>query len=198
MGRLIFYVQYAARNLWRNRRWSAFAMLSVAAGVATMVALRTLGLAIGDSLTSNIRSSNHGDITLERGGGFASIDLGATRDREVFGAAQVELVENWTAERGGTLSTYTTTNLQVTAAERAAGLLNFMTAFIIDPATYPPTQDIVASQPRGVPLGELFTGDDLEVVISENLASAQRLNIGDRVRVSGTTETFVVRGIVPT
>ena len=199
MGRLIFYVQYAARNLWRNRRWSAFAMLSVAAGVATMVALRTLGLAIGDSLTSNIRSSNHGDITLERGGGFASIDLGATRDREVFGTAQVELVENWIAERGGTLSTYTTTNLQVTAAERAAaGLLNFMTAFIIDPATYPPTQDIVASQPRGVPLGELFTGDDLEVVISENLASAQRLSIGDRVRVSGTTETFVVRGIVPT
>ena len=199
MGRLIFYVQYAARNLWRNRRWSAFAMLSVAAGVATMVALRSLGLAIGDSLTSNVRASNHGDITLERGGGFISVDLGETENREVFDTEQVELVENWTAERGGTLSAYNTTNLQVTPAERSnVGLLNFMTAFIIDPETYPPTQDIDATQPGGVPLGELFTGDDLEVVISDNLASSQRLEVGDRVRVSGTTETFVVRGIVPT
>lgn len=199
MIRLAFYVQYAARNLWRNRRWSAFAMLSVAAGVATMVALRTLGLAIGDSLTSNVRSANHGDITLERGSSFVSFDLGETQDSDVFATQQVRMVEDWTQDRGGLMSAYKTVSLQVTPVDRSGvGLLNFMTAFIIDPATYPPTQDIVASQPRSVPLGDLFTGDDLEIVISDNLASAQRLGVGDRVRVSGTTETFVVRGIVPT
>ena len=62
MSQIAFYLQYAFRNLWRNRRWSTFAIFSVAAGVATVVALRSLGLAIGDSLTSNVRSSNHGDM----------------------------------------------------------------------------------------------------------------------------------------
>ena len=33
--RLWFYLNYALRNLWRSRRWSAFAVFSVAAGVAT-------------------------------------------------------------------------------------------------------------------------------------------------------------------
>ncbi|KXK50476.1 MAG: hypothetical protein UZ13_02487 [Chloroflexi bacterium OLB13] len=52
MGRIGFYLGYALRNLWRSRRWSTFAVFSVAAGVATMVALRSLGLAIGDSLAA--------------------------------------------------------------------------------------------------------------------------------------------------
>ncbi len=51
MTQINFYLQYAFRNLWRSRRWSTFALFSVAAGVATVVALRSLGLAIGDSLT---------------------------------------------------------------------------------------------------------------------------------------------------
>ena len=60
----MFYLQYAIRSFWRNRRWSLFAVFSIAAGVATIVALRSLGLAIGDSLTSNLRATNHGDITI--------------------------------------------------------------------------------------------------------------------------------------
>ena len=55
--RIMFYMNYALRNLWRSRRWSAFAMFSVAAGVATMVALRSLGLSIGDSLLDDAAGS---------------------------------------------------------------------------------------------------------------------------------------------
>jgi putative ABC transport system permease protein len=199
MSQLFFYLQYAARNLWRSRRWSAFAMLSIAAGVAAVVALRSLGLGIADSLTSNIRSSNKGDITLERGSsGFAITPAAFIDDQDVFNPAQLAIIRDWVEDRGATHSEYISTTLQVTAVDQAgAGMLNFMTAILIDPATYPPTQDIFAIEPHRVPLGELFEGG-FEVVISQNLAEMQGVDVGDQVRVSGTTELFTVRGIVPT
>ena len=199
MARLMFYIQYAARNLWRNRRWSAFAMLSIAAGVATMVALRSLGLAIGDSLTSNIRSSNHGDITLEAGDtSFFFIEIGDEDSDEYFEENRLNVIRDWAQDNDAQIAEYKFSSLQVTALNQtSAGLLNFMTGLFIDPETYPPTQDIIALEPKGVPLGELFTGGQ-EAVISKNLADSQGLEVGDEIRVSGTEATFVVRGIVPT
>ncbi|MBZ0286117.1 MAG: hypothetical protein K8I30_00780, partial [Anaerolineae bacterium] len=64
MKRLAFYLQYAARNLLRSGQWTTFAVFCVAAGVATVVALRSLGLAITDSPLSNLRQYNHGDINV--------------------------------------------------------------------------------------------------------------------------------------
>lgn len=195
----MFYLQYASRNLWRGRRWSTFAVFSIAAGVATIVALRSLGLAIGDALTNNLRGMNHGDITLTLNppGGFFALQ--APDDVQVFTERQVENVSEWVNERGGQLTTYIeTSNIQVTALGAVtAGRPQFITTIFIDPATFPPTQDIQAVDPPGVPLGELFQGGN-EVVISENLADSQNIAVGDRVRVSGTEEEFIVRGIVPT
>lgn len=202
MNQIVFYLQYAARNLWRNRRWSTFAVFSIAAGVAAVVALRSLGLAIGDSLTSNVRTSNHGDITIEfggSGGGFRFMGFEQPGDQPVFTDAQLNRVESWVAERGGQMAAYSiNSNVQITALDyTSAGRPQFITTIFINPATFPPTQDITAIDPEGVPLGDLFQGGN-EVVISRNLAESQRIKVGDRVRASGTTEEFVVRGIVAT
>ena len=64
MRRLLFYLNYAARNLRRNTRWTTFAVFCIAAGVATVVALRSLGLGDWRSLADNVRLNNHGDITI--------------------------------------------------------------------------------------------------------------------------------------
>ena len=112
----MFYLQYAARNLWRNRRWSTFAIFSIAAGVATIVALRSLGLSIGDSLTSNLRASNHGDVTITDGvaGGFAFSFGDPEQSNDGFTADEIEALQNWTDSRGGELSAYiTTSNVQI-------------------------------------------------------------------------------------
>src|SRR5690349_6852637 len=69
MKRILFYLRYAAQNLRNSGRWTMFAVLCVAAGVATVVALRSLGLAIGDSLLSNLRDVNHGDVSASTVGG---------------------------------------------------------------------------------------------------------------------------------
>lgn len=195
----MFYLQYAARNLWRNRRWSSFAVFSIAAGVATIVALRSLGLAIGDSLTNNVRSTNHGDVTITRGfaGGF--MNFSPPDDSLIFTEAEIERLSEWVNERGGQMSAYTSSSaVQVTAVgTTSAGRPQFITSFFIDPQTYPPTQDIRAVDPANMPLRDLFQGGN-EVVISKNLADSQNIHVGDRVRVSGTTDEFIVRGIVPT
>jgi putative ABC transport system permease protein len=193
MERFIFYLQYAFRNLWRSRRWSSFAVLSVAAGVAAVVALRSLGLAIGDSLTSNIRASNHGDIRLERSVGPS---FGQGDEGDIFTDIQLQLVIDWAEANDAQITAYTTTALQVSSLDEGS-LLNFVSAVLIDPKTYPVTQDILALEPKGVPLGQLFQGGR-EIVISENLALSAGITVGDEVTVTGTPETFTVRGIVPT
>lgn len=200
MQQLLFYLGYAARNLWRNRRWSGFAIFSVAAGVATVVALRSLGLAIGDSLTENVRSSNKGDVMLSVARGGLGMVLDPSNTEAVFSQFQLDNLANWIEDNDiPAWTAYTFVNgMQVTAlGASTAGRPQFINAFFIDPETYPVTQDIFALEPEGVPLGDLFQGGN-EIVISQNLAEAQQVQVGDSVRVSGTETEFVVRGIIPT
>lgn len=199
MMRLLFYVMYAARNLWRSRRWSAFALFSVAAGVATVVAFRSLGLAIGDSLNDSARASLKGDIlfTTQSDGFFSFSPNG---NSSVFSPGQVKILTDYANERGWGLTAFSkASSMQITRIDEVrVGRPQFVTAFHIDPDTYPPTGEIRALDPAGVPLRELFSGEGREVVISQNLAEAERISVGDSVRVTGTTEEFVVRGIVGT
>lgn len=201
LERFLFYFQYGAKNLWRNRRWSAFAMLSVAAGVATVVALRGLGLAIEDSLTGNVRQANHGDILIERGGGglgFADIDAGRPDDDSTFLTGELARLQQWADENDARISPFLSTGVQVTAMDgQTVGRLQLSKSLFIDPATYPAFGEVLAIEPEGVPVGELFEGGR-EVVISDNLAEQQGIEVGETVRVSGTDDLFVVRGIVPT
>ena len=199
--RLFFYLSYALRNLWRSRRWSAFAVFSVAAGVATMVALRSLGLSIGDSLTADVRATNKGDITISVEGERMFSALTDPDDNAYnFRDDVLGRLETWAAERGGTMTGYRfTAGSQLTRLDAVTvGRPQFINAFYIDPAAYPLTGDVYADEPDGVPLGELFTGEGNEVVISRNLADRENIRVGDRVRVSSTEAEFVVRGIVPT
>jgi ABC-type antimicrobial peptide transport system permease subunit len=164
-----------------------------------VVALRSLGLAIGDALIDNIRNSLHGDILLT----YASDSpFSALNDREgdTYSPRDVQLVADWTAEQGGIMSTYIEVgNFQVTRVDaEVAGRPQFLSAILMDPQTFPPTGDIYALEPEGVPLRELFTGEGYEIVISANFAYTEGIDVGDMVRVSGTTEEFIVRGIVAT
>jgi putative ABC transport system permease protein len=199
MTQIAFYLQYAFRNLSRNRRWSTFALFSIAAGVAAVVALRSLSLAIGDALTSSVRATNHGDITLSLGdtGGF--FDMGNPADEQFFDDTDIARVQEWTEARGGRMTAYiSSSSIQLAALDyTSAGRPQFISTYFIDPQTFPPTEDLLALDPANVPLRDLFQGGN-EVVISKNLADSQGIAVGDTVRVSGTEEEFTVRGIVPT
>ncbi|MEP7290635.1 MAG: FtsX-like permease family protein, partial [Chloroflexota bacterium] len=198
--RFAFYLGYAARNLRRGARWTTFAVFCIAVGVATVVALRSLGLSIGDSLTDNVRISNHGDITLSRVNPGRSMFPGFSSNSDQsqsFRQGSVDAVNQWAEESGAQIAYYYRSGgLQVTKTDAVTvGRPQFVNVLLIDPTTFPPTGDIRALDPAGVPLRDLLTGGN-EIVISQNLADQQGIAVGDTVRVSNTTENFIVRGIV--
>lgn len=200
LRRIAFYFAYAARNLRRGARWTTFAIFCIAAGVATVVALRSLGLAIGDSLTENVRISNHGDITISRVNagrllmpGFS----GGGGGDETFTRGQLEQVQQWVEENGGQAAFYFRSgNFQITQMDTVTvGRPQFVNVLLIDPETFPPTGDIRAIEPAGVPVRDLLSDENV-IVISSNLADSQGIRVGDTVRVSNTTDPYTVTGIV--
>ncbi len=192
--RLRFYFMYALRNIRRGGRWTTLAILCVAAGVATVVALRSLGLAVGDTLTDNVRIEVKGDLLIRNDsifGGFGS------NDPRAFSPAELQDLLAWAEAKGAKTAAFMSgRNMQLTKTDGGQfGRPSFIGSNFIDPRTYPPTHDILALDPPGAPLADLFTGGN-DVVISDNLASQNDISIGDTVRVSGAEETFTVRGIV--
>ena len=192
--RLRFYVTYALRNIRRGGRWTTLAVLCITAGVATVVALRSLGLAIGDTLRDNVRIEIKGDLLIRNDnifGGFGSADPSA------FSPDELAALLAWVEETGATASAYMSgRNMQISKlGEGGFGRPSFIGSNFIDPQSYPPTHSIRALDPLDAPLAALFTGGN-DVVISDNLAAQSEIAVGDQVRVSGTEEPYTVRGIV--
>src|SRR5690606_32169096 len=109
LRRILFYLRYAWRNLRRSARWTTFAVFCIAAGVATVVALRSLGLAIADSLVENARISNHGDITISQGdpdNPFSGVNFDSGDETGTYSDSELQRVQEWVAERGGQWSGY--------------------------------------------------------------------------------------------
>jgi predicted lysophospholipase L1 biosynthesis ABC-type transport system permease subunit len=201
MTHLRFYIQHALRDLARNGRRTAFALFCVAAGVAAIVSLRSLSLMIADSLAANIAGVNHGDMRVVAANQNDLSSIGGSSDgRNSLSAEQVSLIQSWAKANNVALTpVINNANITVTPLDnkRNVGRLQFISDFIIDPAVYPFYGPVLAIDPPGVPLSKLFTGGN-DVVISKNLAENNKIKVGDQVRVGRTTETFTVRGIVPT
>lgn len=103
---LRFYLAHSFNDLRVNGRLSFFALLSIAAGVAAIVSLQTLGTMISDTLTGNLQASNRGDI---------QIQISAVADdSESYGAYQQALADGILYEEtspsmfGGESTTYLT------------------------------------------------------------------------------------------
>jgi len=67
---LRFYLTHSLNDLRVNRSLSFFAFLSIAAGVAAIVSLQTLGIMINDTLTGNLQQTNRGDIQVSLASDF--------------------------------------------------------------------------------------------------------------------------------
>jgi hypothetical protein len=95
--RLRFALTYALRNMRRDRQRTAFALFSIAAGVATVVALRMLGLMLTDALTSNVQGFLRGDIVVQgRSGGIGVLDNGDTV--APFRSTNIGQINEWAAK----------------------------------------------------------------------------------------------------
>ena len=194
--RLRFYLVYALRNIQRGGRWTMLAILCITAGVATVVALRSLGLAIGDTLINNMRVETKGDMLIHNDGWFSAF---GSNDPDAFPPSRLNELLEWADGAGAQTAAFMSgRNMQLSKADQQQfGRPSFIGSFFIEPASYPPTHTILALDPPDAPLASLFSGGN-DVVISENLAQQSGISVGDTVRVSGTQALYTVRGIVST
>ena len=65
LDQLRFYLTHSWNDLRVNRRQTAFALLSIGAGVAAIVSLQLLTGMIGDTFTGSLQESNRGDIFIQ-------------------------------------------------------------------------------------------------------------------------------------
>ncbi|MBN1966807.1 MAG: ABC transporter permease [Anaerolineae bacterium] len=206
LGRLRFAFSYAIRNMIRDRRRTIFTLLCVAAGVATVVALRALGLMITDALTSNVQAFLRGDVRVvaSNTSGFTVTAFEEGDDRRPIGAQQVAAIDAWAEERGINVTYMLNTELMQTAVitgtsadgEALAGPPALTLSLIIEPAEYPYYDIIRAEAPAGVLLADLFS-EPHSVVLSRRLADQIEAQVGDQVRIGAAEAFFTVTGIVP-
>jgi predicted lysophospholipase L1 biosynthesis ABC-type transport system permease subunit len=119
---------------------------------------------------------------------------------ESYQQGHITVVERWVEENNADVAFYFRSGgLQVTKTDTVTvGRPQFVNVLLVDPQTFLPTGEIRTIDPAGVPLSELLNDSERGIVISQNLADAQGIAVGDVVRISNTTENFTVRGIVST
>lgn len=199
LNRLIFYFTYSLRNIRRGGRWTILAIFCIVAGVATVVALRGLGLSIAESMLSTVREDNKGDITIQRdtddGPDFAL--LRGSEEVSFFTETEVQSFESYASENNLEMTAFTSGGAVQISGQSGGQILTsqFSVTYLIDPDTYPVIGTVRIVEPEGMTFPELFTGG-ADIIISENMAQSQNLAIGDEVRVARTEEIFTVRGIV--
>ncbi|MEP7286828.1 MAG: FtsX-like permease family protein [Chloroflexota bacterium] len=199
--RLRFTVVYALRNITRDRQRAAFALFSIAAGVATVVALRMLGLMLTDALTANARAILRGDVVVQSRSQRPTIGfLNNNNSRSAYAISDnnIKQIDAWAAANNIEVNYAVTTELMQSAVVHGdtAGQPAFMFGYFIDPSRYPFYDSIRAQDPPGVPLAKLFDGPN-QVVIGRRIADQLGAHVGDTMRVGAAKDLQTVKGIVP-
>ncbi len=199
LNHVIFAFVYALRNMLRDRQRTAFALFSIGAGVATVVALRTLGLMLTDALTLNAQAFLRGDVRVVSGSNEGMrISLFGTRPDFPFSAANVSQINDWAAEHDAQVTYTLTSELMQMARIQGdrAGRPALAMGIFIDPQVYPFYDSIRADEPRGVLLKDLFSGPH-QTVVARRLANQTGVKVGDTIRVGTAQDLYTVQGIVP-
>lgn len=181
MKRLNFYLKYAWRSVIRGGQRSFFAILCVAVGVASLVALESLGQSIADTLTGDTQARAGGDIIANpariRGDTTVSVS-------DVSGNKLNEFKNN------GTITDWTGL---VSSSSQIGGYFGIPPTFYsVDPAKYPLYGELKILEPVGKNLRELISVPNT-VVVSKNLWEKQKYQLGQEIQVNGGADGKVVK-----
>ncbi|MBN2306246.1 MAG: ABC transporter permease, partial [Anaerolineae bacterium] len=221
--KLSFYIQHSFNDLRVNGQRTLFALLCIAAGVAAIVSLQTLGVMIKDTLTGSLQESNGGDLQVyftsdfhdteevssslsdaqeQRGIDDGVIARESTFDLGYITLSGVEQVVTWFENNTSGQVDVTYTQINNTVSSMIAISLpakdtekTFIQPYIIEAQKYPLYGK--RDTEDGQPLSAVIQGPN-DIVLSRNLADDLNASVGDVVRLSGGSEDFTVRGIVST
>ena len=204
MNKFSFFLRYTAAQLTRNRRRTLFVLFCIAAGVAAVVSLRTLGLMIGDALTGNLQIANRGDIVLRVPTGNNETELAdETLFQEsnvlfprTFSDQGIARVQSWAAQNGvEEISLALRANQRPITVSATDNTGEAALLFLVEPDKYPFYDQIDILQPSGARLTQRLADPD-SVIISESLAEKLNLGVGDTLRFPGVSDRLRVTAIV--
>jgi putative ABC transport system permease protein len=220
-----FYIRHSLNDLRANGQRTLFALLCIAAGVAAIVSLQTLGVMIEDTLTGSLQESNGGDVQLRiaREQDVPAETIRAARDEGfvesagagLFGGGGPEQASNlFTASGMEQVQTWFDTHYpgtEITYREVIPGGHGPMSATSISNLRTETEQLFVApyivdaqvyplygerESEQGQPLSALLK-EPTDIVINRDLADALDARVGDTLRLTGAKVDFALRGIVP-
>ncbi|MEM9953684.1 MAG: FtsX-like permease family protein [Chloroflexota bacterium] len=184
MTRYIFFLRYALNGLRRGGQRIIIAILAVAFGVMSLIAMADMADAIGRTLSSNPRVSLGGDLRL-------------------LNPTEASFNELQNLQENGEINTYSYVQEVPFLVMRTNdnGRAHFVQSSIgIDANTYPVAGELVISRPLQSTPADLLQeiGD---AIITRDLATRHSLTIGDTVRIAqndGTSATIplTIQGIV--
>jgi ABC-type antimicrobial peptide transport system permease subunit len=216
MAQLSFFLRHSFNDLRVNGQRTFFALLCIAAGVAAIVSLQTLGGMIEDTLTGSLRETNRGDLRI-----FPFVGFGEDGDLPDDEAIEAEGLVSIDEEGGPSFTPQGLQTLEAWLAENYAGEFRLtyqqsLDAFasgislnipardtdkpilipiIIDGQAYPLFGEIETTE--GQPLASVLQSPT-DIVISQNVADDTGAQVGDIARLRGTEQEFTIAGIVPT
>lgn len=164
-----FYLRMAAQALWRDRQRSLLALVCIAFGVLSLVAMQLLASMISDAFLVQPRLAAQGDATLSLTGQPVGTEQLADLDRSL---------------QAGIISGYSVTvsTQQILLRTQRSGRVYFLTrALAVNPDVYPllGTVDLMTSEPFAdalTPLGG--------AIITRDLAERLTLSLGDEIALS--------------
>lgn len=174
MNSIAYFGGIAVRNLRRSGQRGLVALLCIAFGVMSLVAMVFLADALERTLILEPRAVMGGDISLERG------------NEESILPEHIAALNKMKA--AGTLEEYTVLAISSSLLYRtqASNEMHFVDAGMgIDPATYPLYGAWTLSEPRGVDPRALVqnVGD---VLVTRDVASDRNIKVGDELTLSDT------------
>jgi ABC-type antimicrobial peptide transport system permease subunit len=212
-GKLGFYLTHSLNDLRVNGQRTLFALLCIAAGVAAIVSLQTLGVTIRSTLTSSLQEINQGDIQIEPlletfqadDDAFENVAVdglvtpGTSFSVDHFSDEGLARLQAWADENfpGQVTATYSN-NIGlmgiagITSMEQNTTLA-FIVANMIDPEQYPYYGRVLLQD--GTTLSEAMQ-NPTDIVLDNSVAERLGVEIGDPVLVQGSTTEFTVVGIV--
>jgi putative ABC transport system permease protein len=186
LKRINFYFTYAWRSVLRGGQRTIFAVLCIAVGVATLVALQSLGQSSSDTLLGDAKFRAGGDLVLSPYR-RASTNFVAAFNEEIVTPELTRLknegiIEEWTP--------FYLNSVQIRNSAISNPLFNITNIYSVKTAQYPFYGNVQIVEPQGANFKDLLK-EPGAVVVSKTLWEQQKLKLGDTLVLNvpgGTSE----------
>ena len=175
------YLHYTTRSLVRGGQRTLLAVFCVAVGVMSIVALQLVGFMLQDSVTSNVRDSNGGDVSVSA----LSAPLHAS-DLAFFDRLK----------RSGTITNYTAVSVANGGLKAVTPSYEYFQVEAVDPQHYPLVTPPTFTTPANGTIANLLTNN--QVVVTQSFLDRYGKKVGDSFTVYTKTSSGMGRTLAVT